>query len=257
MKLRPNDSATDDNVVFRKSVAALLFASALALGSAAPAAETPAGASHLLNANVPAVVSSGQVARIAGMDQAKNMQLGLVLPLRNEAELDSLLLQLRDPQSPNYHHYLSSAEFTERFGATQKDYDAVVAWAKSNGLTVTHTTPNRHVVDVQGPVAAINRALHVQMGNYRHPTENRTFFAPDREPTLDLPIPLLAISGLTNVTPRKNHLVHGNSVQHMNAIKATHGSGPSGEYLPSDMRAAYYGSRPLTGVGQSVGIFFV
>src|SRR5258708_23691158 len=32
------------------------------------------------------------------------------------------------------------------------------------------------------------------------------------------------------------------------------GSGPSGEYLPSDMRAAYYGKGPLTGKGQSIGI---
>ena len=33
------------------------------------------------------------------------------------------------------------------------------------------------------------------------------------------------------------------------------GSGPSNTYLPSDMRAAYYGSGPLTGAGQTVGIF--
>src|SRR3569833_2505729 len=32
------------------------------------------------------------------------------------------------------------------------------------------------------------------------------------------------------------------------------GSGPSGEYLPSDMRAAYYGKGPLTGAGQTIGI---
>src|SRR5258708_1776691 len=32
------------------------------------------------------------------------------------------------------------------------------------------------------------------------------------------------------------------------------GSGPSGEYLPSDLRAAYYGKGPLTGKGQTIGI---
>jgi subtilase family serine protease len=255
VKLLPDSSVDRKNIVLKKSVAALLFASALTLGFAAQATDTLVGANHLLNANLPAAVSSGLAAHTGVMDQTKTMKLGLILPLRNEAELDSLLLQLRDPQSPNYHRYLSSAEFTERFGATQKDYDAVVAWATSNGLTVTQTTPNRRVVDVQGSVATINRALHVQLGKYQHPTENRTFFAPDREPTLDLAVPLLDITGLTDVNPRINHLVHGNSVQHMEAIKATHGSGPSGEYLPSDMRAAYYGSGSLTGAGQTVGIF--
>lgn len=255
MNLRPNNPAGRNKTVLRKSVAALLFSSALAFGFATQAAGTVAGANHLLSANLPVAVSSGQAARLGIMAQAQSMKLGLILPLRNEAELDSLLLQIRDPQSPNYHHYLSSAEFTERFGATQKDYDAVVAWARSNGLTVTQTTPNRRVVDVQGSVATINRALHVQLGNYQHPTENRTFFAPDREPTMNLSVPLLDITGLTNVNLPKNHLVHGTTAQHMDAIRATHGSGPSGEYLPSDMRAAYYGSGSLTGAGQTVGVF--
>ena len=255
MKLRSDSFANSSSTTFKKSVPALLFASALAFGFAAQAAETVAGSNHLLNTNLPAAVSSGQVARLSVMDQTKTMKLGLILPLRNEAELDSLLLQLRDPQSPNYHHYLSSDEFTARFGATQADYDAVVAWAKASGLTVTQTTANRRVVDVQGSVAAINRAMHVQLGNYQHPTEGRTFFAPDREPTVDLAVPLLDITGLTNVNLPKNHLVHGDNAQHMNAIKATHGSGPSGEYLPSDMRAAYYGSGSLTGAGQTVAVF--
>jgi len=255
VKLRSDSFANSSSTTFKKSVPALLFASALAFGFAAQAAETVAGSNHLLNTNLPAAVSSGQVARLSVMDQTKTMKLGLILPLRNEAELDSLLLQLRDPQSPNYHHYLSSEEFTARFGATQADYDAVVAWAKASGLTVTQTTANRRVVDVQGSVAAINRAMHVQLGNYQHPTEGRTFFAPDREPTVDLAVPLLDITGLTNVNLPKNHLVHGDNAQHMNAIKATHGSGPSGEYLPSDMRAAYYGSGSLTGAGQTVAVF--
>jgi len=255
VKLRSDSFANSSSTTFKKSVPALLFASALAFGFAAQAAETVAGSNHLLNTNLPAAVSSGQVARLSVMDQTKTMKLGLILPLRNEAELDSLLLQLRDPQSPNYHHYLSSDEFTARFGATQADYDAVVAWAKASGLTVTQTTANRRVVDVQGSVAAINRAMHVQLGNYQHPTEGRTFFAPDREPTVDLAVPLLDITGLTNVNLPKNHLVHGDNAQHMNAIKATHGSGPSGEYLPSDMRAAYYGSGSLTGAGQTVAVF--
>ncbi len=255
MNLLPNRSASRKKTVLKKSVPALVFASALAFGFAAQATETLAGTNHLLSANLPAAVSSGLAAQVGTMVQASNMKLGLVLPLRNESELDSLLLQIRDPQSLNYHHYLSSAEFTDRFGATQKDYDAVVAWAKASGLTVTQTTPNRRVVDVQGSVATINRALHVQLGNYQHPTENRTFFAPDREPTMDLAVPLLAITGLTNVSLPRNHLLHGNNLQHMNAISHTHGSGPSGEYLPSDMRAAYYGSGSLTGSGQTVGIF--
>ncbi len=44
-------------------------------------------------------------------------------------------------------------------------------------------------------------------------------------------------------------------LQHKAVANLAKGSGPSGEYLPSDMRAAYYGGGSLTGAGQSIGIF--
>ena len=53
-------------------------------------------------------------------------------------------------------------------------------------------------VQVEGSVATIETAFNVTMGVYQHPTENRTFYAPDREPTVDLPFPLWHISGLDN-----------------------------------------------------------
>ncbi|MGA3079729.1 MAG: S53 family peptidase, partial [Bryobacteraceae bacterium] len=124
---------------------------------------------------------------------------------------------------------------------------------EAHGLTVTEAHANRLVVDVEGPVANVEKAFHVTMGVYRHPAGNRTFYAPDREPTLDLEVPVLHISGLDNFT-----LPHAKNVRSSEAPdqagKAT-GSGPHGQFIGSDMRAAYYGSGPLTGAGQSVGLF--
>ena len=53
-------------------------------------------------------------------------------------------------------------------------------------------------VQIEGSVTSIETAFNVSMGVYQHPTENRTFYAPDREPTVDLPFPLWHISGLDN-----------------------------------------------------------
>ena len=241
----------------RKTLPALIFANTLALAGIAHAGDVSAVANHVLSAHVPAAVASGQAVRLAPMATAQHLKLALNLPLRNEAELDGLLQQISDPQSPNYHHYLSVEEFTSRFGPTQQDYNAVVAWAKSYGLTVGQSVSNRRLVDVEGSVDIINRALHVQIGTYRHPTENRNFFAPDREPTLDLGVPLLKITGLTNINLPHTHALHGTALQQSRATEKASGSGPSGEYLPSDIRAAYYGSGSLTGAGQTVAIFYI
>ena len=161
----------------------------------------------------------------------------IALPLRNESELDDLLQELYDPQSPSFHQFLSVEEFTERFGPTEEDYAAVIRFAEQNGLTVTGTSPNRMVVDVTGSVADIERAFQVTMGSYQHPTEQRTFYSPDREPSPDLRFPLWHISGLDNFSiPRPASLR-----REPKAKGGTTGSGPSGYFLGSDMRVAYYG----------------
>jgi subtilase family serine protease len=178
----------------------------------------------------------------------QRLKLQIQLPLRNQAEMTRLLHDLYDPKSPSFHKYISVPAFTERFGATAADYKKVVAWAKAKGLTVTATTPNRRLVAVEGSVDTVNRAFQVKVNNYRHPTEGRTFYSPDREPiAVGLTVPLLQITGMTNYVLPHPMLRHGAAA---NLI----GSGPSGEYLPSDMRAAYYGKGPLTGKGQSIGI---
>ncbi|MGA3041775.1 MAG: protease pro-enzyme activation domain-containing protein [Bryobacteraceae bacterium] len=232
---------------FRIAILAALFAGLLFFSASAQAQWR-----FTLTPHVPEAVAGGQAELVGGLPATQHMSLAISLPLRNEADLDDLLQQLYDPQSPNYHRYLSVEEFTERFGPAMEDRDALVQFAEANGLTVTRTPANRSVVDVEGPVANVEAAFHVNMGVYQHPAEARTFYAPDREPTLNLEAPVLHISGLDNFTLphpkiKRTQLPEGET-------KAT-GSGPHGQFIGSDMRAAYYGSGPLTGAGQVVGLF--
>jgi subtilase family serine protease len=212
---------------------------------------TPAHAQGVRTRHMHEAVASGKAAWVDWLPARQSLRLSIALPLRNEAELDELLQQLYDPQSPSYHQFLSVEEFTERFGPSQDDYDAVISYAQANGLTVTGTAPNRMIVNVTGPVANIERAFHVNMAAYRHPTENRTFYAPDQEPTPDLPILLWHITGLDNFSiPRPASLGREPKFK----LGGAAGSGPGGYFIGSDMRAAYYGGTALTGSGQSVGL---
>jgi subtilase family serine protease len=210
-----------------------------------------AAAGHaMLAPHLPDAVANGKATMMDTVGLQQRLQLAIQLPLRNQAELTRLLHDLYDPKSPKFHRYISVSAFTGRFGATAGDYSTVVAWAKANGFTVTATTPNRRLVAVEGSVDTINRAFHVKVCNYRHPTEERSFYSPDREPTtVGLNVALLQITGMNNFV-----LPHS-MLQHKETAANFTGSGPSGEYLPSDIRAAYYGKGPLTGAGQSIGIF--
>jgi subtilase family serine protease len=144
-------------------------------------------------------------------------------------------------------------QFTAEFGPTQQDYDSVVSFAQANGLTVVATSPNRVNVQVTGSAANVQSAFHVNLGVYQHPSENRTFYAPDKEPTTGLSIALWHVDGLDNFSIPHPAGLTQNPQSAGEKSSATTGSGPSASFLGSDMRAAYYGGT-LTGSGQVVGL---
>ncbi len=223
---------------------------------------TQAQAQSLMTRHVREAVLDGQALSVGRLPATQTMQLNIVLPLRNQGELDNFLRELSDPSSGMYRRFLTVPEFTERFGPTQADYDAVVRFAKANGFTVVGGTRDGMDVQIVGPVSAVEKAFHVTMGTYQHPTEDRIFYAPDREPTINLPFQLWHISGMDNysiphpmfVKKSDYAAAHGIDVEKV-VSHATTGSGPSASFLGSDMRAAYYGGTALTGAGQNLGLF--
>jgi subtilase family serine protease len=204
----------------------------------------------LLTRHVREVTLNGQAPSVGRLPATQSMRLVLVLPLRNQDALDSFLKELYDPSSPSYRQFLTVEEFTAKFGPTQEDYNAVINFAAAHGLAVVGTSRNRVNLDVKGSVASIEEAFHLTMGIYKHPTEDRTFYAPDREPTPDLAVRLWHISGLDNYSIPRPTVMHRDMSVRPNA---TTGSGPSASFLGSDMRAAYYGGT-LTGTGQTLGL---
>lgn len=215
------------------------------------------GVSHaqarpVLTRHVRTETVNGQARFVSRLSAAQPMRLTVVLPLRDEAGLQEFLKDLYDPSSPSYRKFLTVEEFTERFGPTQQDYDNVTQWAKANGFKIAATSRNRMNVDITGSVPTIENALHIKMGLYQHPTENRTFYAPNREPTVDLPSQLWHIAGLDNYSIPQP-AVKRKAAQTVKS-EATTGSCPEQSFCGSDMRAAYYADTALTGSGQSVGL---
>jgi subtilase family serine protease len=212
--------------------------------------------SRTLPGHVPRAINHFHLHPLGNFAATNQMDLAVSLPLRNEPALDDLLQQVYDPASPNYHHYLTPGQFTAQFGPTEEDYDAVVSFLKTNGFTIT-TNANRTLVNASGDTAAIDKTFHVTLRVYQHPTENRTFYAPDSEPAISSGIPISHVTGLDNfVIPRpllKTARRNGN----LSIGKAAYftGSGTNGQFMGKDFRAAYAPGVVLNGTGQSVALF--
>lgn len=220
-----------------------------------PAAWSQLATRQLLHDHVPEAVRRFHLQPAGRLPATNQLSLLIGLPLRNRAALDELLKQIYDPVSPHFRHYVSSEDFAAQFGPAESDYAAVTAFARSAGLTVTGTMPDRTMLEVSGTVAQIERTFHVTMRLYPHPRENRNFFAPDVEPSMDLAVPISHISGLDNFVVPHPAGLKAKPLNRAIKVRPNSGSSPGGLLMGNDFRAAYVPGVSLTGSNQIVGLF--
>jgi len=204
-----------------------------------------------LAGHVPAVIS--QLTPKAQLPATNQLSLAIGLPLRNQAELEMLVQQLYDPASTNFHKFLTPQDFAARFGPAEPDYEALKQFAASNGLAISGTYSNRVVLDVQGSVSNMEKAFHITLRKYRHPTENRDFFAPDTEPSVPENLQVSDMYGLSDYAQPKPmaHLAAHSKASPLNY----NGTGMNSSYQGTDFRNAYIPGSTLTGSGQVVALF--
>jgi len=207
---------------------------------------------QLAPGHVPEVVKHLQPAGDLAAETRLNLAIGL--PLRNGQTLGKLMRNLYDPASPIYHHFLTPKEFAALFSPTEEEYRAVIAFARSQNLTISGTHANRMLLDVSGAAADVGRTFGVHLRTYHRPAGNGDFFAPDAEPAVQSDIPILDISGLSNY--RLPHpLIRESAAREREAnARPNAGSGSGGTYMGGDFRAAYVPGVSLNGVGQVVGL---
>jgi subtilase family serine protease len=242
---------------FARKACRLSLAVAMVLG-----AVTAAQAAEVSTHHVRDVVRNGAALRAGSLPFNQTMNLDIVLPVRDQAGLEAFVAAVSNPASPSFRQYLTPAQFTAKFGPTQSDYNTVVRYLSRYGLTITGGSLDGMDVQVRGPVSAVEAAFNVRMLTYQHPTEQRVFFSPDREPTTSMAVPLWHVSGLDNYSiphplyVKKSDYAQAHGISPDAVVShATTGSGPSASFLGSDMRAAYYGGTALTGAGQNLGLF--
>ena len=90
------------------------------------------------------------------------------------------------------------------------------------------------------------------MNVYQHPTENRTFYRPDREPSLVLSVPVARITVFIIFLYHGPLLEGHRQTKHNRSLLRVWSGRP--RRSASDMRTAYYGGTTLTGVGQVVAL---
>jgi len=209
----------------------LACCSALAFGGTATAAQY----------TVPAAIASRQV------------EFEVFLPLQNEAELDQLLIEQQDSTSPNYHRWLTPAQFKSRYGANPDSLARVRQHLQSNGMTLV--AEHSHSIRVRGNASAAATALGLSLELRQLAGKQRIVAGAKQRLRAELGNEGAVVAAFATVPDRRVHSSHVAAAVPANRYSA------DGPYWFTDIKQAYdfpayptSASRGLTGRGATVAI---
>ncbi|AHH98058.1 trypsin-like serine protease [Kutzneria albida] len=206
------------------------------LASAAPPPLVPLGTAPAL--------PSGATADSSALPA--ELTVAVALKPRDQAGAERFVAATADPNSPDYHHFLSAAEYTERFGPTPAAVDQVSKYLSGSGLRVTEVTGNRQVITATGTPDQVGHAFSTALSGFRATSGERFFNATKG---VSLPADLAGVvRGVTGLTDR--------AAAHRAGSPAGPG-GPGGGYTPAQLRTAYSMtglSGSYDGSGETVGL---
>ena len=168
----------------------------------------------------------------------------LALPLKNVALLDSLVMQVSDPTSPMYRHFLTPQQVEDKFLPVAA-YDSLLSYLKGTGLQVVLTALDSEVV-VQGTAGQFRSAFGGTISTFSNGTYS--YYAATGLESFDGAYVYASNATLlftkpaivTNVGPNSN-------------VTFTEGTFKA-EQLAPVYNATYYYDHGETGAGQTIGL---
>ena len=177
-----------------------------------------------------------------------HMQLVLRRPPETEEALDKFIEEQRDPNSPNFHHWLKAREFGERFGLSDSDIHTLTGWLESHGFSVDVIYDNGVLIDFTGTAGQVKQAFHTEIHNLEVKGQKHIANMSDAKVPAAIAPAVVGIASLNNFFPHP-------LVKPISGYTAS----ATAHYLaPPDM-ATVYNLNPLfsagiTGKGQIVAV---
>jgi hypothetical protein len=190
----------------------------------------------------------------AGLAPAKQTMDGLTMVLawspEQEAGLKKLLADQQNPTSPDYHHWLTPAEFGERFGLSEQDIATLTQWLQSQGLHVNWVSPSRIFIGFSGTTAEVGQAFRTEVHLYEVNGVERLSVSSDPLVPVALAPAIKAIQGLYAIDEQPlSHFTEAQSA----SPELTISSGTN-FITPADFQTIYDGLVSYSGYKRTIGI---
>ncbi|WP_243039178.1 S53 family peptidase [Dyella sedimenti] len=145
---------------------------------------------------------------LGASNPSQTVNVTLVLGLRNASSLENFVYATVTQGNPQYHRFLTTDQFADRFGASASDIAKVQAFIKQQGLTQVELLPNHLAIKVSGTIGQFNKAFQTSIHDYRA-SDGSTFHRPNATPTLPSALSgtLVVASGLSSEARYRSHRV--------------------------------------------------
>lgn len=174
-----------------------------------------------------------------------------------KADLVALLADQQNPASPNFHQWLTPAQYGERFGVAQTDLQKVSGWLQARGLNVVETPESRNFIVFEGTATQVESAFHLEVHKYA--TSDAKFYSNSGEPSLpaELAAVVSGFRGLNNyqMKPRamRNNPASGVPLPNFtSAISGNNFVAPGDFAVIYDLNPLYSASPAIDGAGQKI-----
>ena len=112
------------------------------------------------------VQSATDLGRASAALPMKDMLLRLKPSAAQVTALNKFVADVQNPNSPNYHHWITPTEFGSRFGATDADVKTVTQWLTSNGFTVAQVANGKGWIRFSGTSSQVESAFATEIHSY-------------------------------------------------------------------------------------------
>jgi subtilase family serine protease len=207
-------------------------------------------------------------ANVTVVNQAITANFDVTLAPRSVQGLADYIASLSNTASPNYRHFLTTAQFAQRFGATASSVDAVRAYFQGFGLSAGALSKGRLVLHVKGTTTQIARAFAARVETVRR--SNGVLAAQlATKGTVPTPVAqdIAGIAGLSSVVQPSTNLVTSHDSSHSALPTTCPNDGGelsttpniNGGYTPFQL-ASLYGlnaewANNVTGSGQTIAVY--
>jgi hypothetical protein len=125
-----------------------------------------------------------------------------------EAALNKYLAELQDKSSPNYHKWLTPAQFGKLYGPADSDIAAIVSWLQSRGLRVDGVSSGRTNIAFSGTVAQVQQAFHTSIHSYQ--AHGEQFISNNSSPKIPAALAgvVSGVARLNTIQPRPQHVAN-------------------------------------------------